>query len=102
MLTAGGYTVLEADGPREALTRFEQDGDRIDLLVTDVFMPEMNGRELSGRIAQMKPGIKTLFMSGFAAGVIGDTGILPDGVDFLQKPFAPDALMARIARILAE
>jgi signal transduction histidine kinase/CheY-like chemotaxis protein len=102
MLTAGGYTVLEADGPREALRLFDQHGDRIDLLLTDVIMPEMNGRELSGRIAQMKPGIRTLFMSGFAAGVIGGTSILPDGVDFLQKPFAADALMAKIARILAE
>ena len=46
------------------------------------------------RIGQMKPGIETLFMSGFAAGVIGESGILPDGVNFLQKPFAPDALMA--------
>lgn len=102
MLTAGGYTVLEADGPRKALTLFEEHGDRIDLLLTDVIMPEMNGSELSGKIAQLNPGIKTLFMSGFAAGVIGDTGILPDGLNFLQKPFAPDALMAKIARILAD
>jgi len=100
MLTAGGYTVLEADGPSEALRLFADQGDRIDLLLTDVIMPEMNGSELSTRIARMKPGMKTLFMSGFAAGVIGDSGILPEGVNFLQKPFAPDALMARIARIL--
>jgi len=84
------------------LTLFGQQGDRIDLLLTDVIMPEMNGSELNAEIARMKPGIKTLFMSGFAAGVIGEGGILPDGVNFLQKPFAPDALMARIARILTE
>jgi signal transduction histidine kinase/CheY-like chemotaxis protein len=102
MLAACGYTVLEADGPREAMTLFEQHGERIDLLLTDVIMPVMNGRELSSRILQMKPGIKTLFMSGFTAGVIDDTGILPEGVNFLQKPFAPDALMAKIARILAQ
>jgi CheY-like chemotaxis protein len=101
MLTAGGYTVLEADGPREALRLFEQQGDRIDLLLTDVIMPEMNGSELSARVARLKPGVKTLFMSGFAAGVIGSGGILPEGVSFLQKPFVPDALMAKIARILA-
>jgi signal transduction histidine kinase/ActR/RegA family two-component response regulator len=102
MLAAGGYTVLEADGPRQALTLFEQKGDRIDLLLTDVTMPEMNGSELSARIAQLKPGLKTLFMSGFAADVIGGSGILPEGVNVLEKPFAPDALTARIARILTE
>ena len=102
MLAACGYTVLEADGPREAMTLFEQHGERIDLLLTDVIMPEMNGRELSSKILQMKPGVKTLFMSGFTAGVIDDSGILPEGVNFLQKPFAPDALMAKIARVLAQ
>lgn len=65
-------------------------------------MPEMNGSELSAEIAQLRPGIITLFMLGFAAGVIGGGGILPEGVNFLQKPFAPDALMAKIARILTE
>jgi signal transduction histidine kinase len=102
MLRAGGYAGLEAEGPQEALALFRQNGDRIDLLLTDVIMPEMNGSELSDEIAQIKPGVKTLFMSGFAAGVIGGGGILPEGVNFLQKPFAPDALMAKIARILAE
>jgi signal transduction histidine kinase len=102
MLAAGGYTVLEADGPRQALTLFEQQRDCIDLLLTDVTMPEMNGSELSARIAQQKPGLKTLFMSGFAAGVIGGGGILPEGVNFLEKPFAPDTLLARVTRILTE
>lgn len=102
MLVTCGYTVLEADGPLEALSLFERHGERIDLLLTDVIMPVMNGSELSSKISQMKPGIRTLFMSGFTAGAIDDTGILPAGVNFLQKPFAPDALMARIARILAQ
>lgn len=102
MLTAGGYTVLEAEGPREGLALFEQEGEGIDMLLTDVIMPEMNGSELSAEITRMKPGIRTLFMSGFAAGIIGGGGILPEGVNFLQKPFAPDVLMAKIARILSE
>jgi len=101
MLTACGYTVLEADGPQAALRLFEQHGEAVDLLLTDVIMPVMNGRELSVKISQLKPGVKTLFMSGFTAGFIDDSGILPEGVNFLQKPFAPDALMARIARILS-
>lgn len=102
MLASHGYTVLPADGPRQALDLVEKHGDRVDLLLTDVIMPMMNGRELSNRISQMKPGIRTLFMSGFTAGVIDDTGVLSPGVDFLQKPFTPDALAAKISRILAQ
>jgi len=102
MLAAYGYTVVQAEGPREAMAIFEDRGERIDLLLTDVIMPVMNGRELSEKISRLKPGIRTLFMSGFTAGVIDDTGILPEGVNFLQKPFAPDALVTRIARILAQ
>jgi len=102
MLTASGFTVLEAAGPNEALALFEQHGERIDLLLTDIIMPVMNGNELSSRLSQLKPGIKTLFMSGYTAGAIDDAGILPEGMNFLQKPFAPDALVARIVRILAQ
>jgi len=101
MLNACGYTVLEADGPRQAIALFERHGERIDLLLTDVIMPDMNGSELSHRISQIRPGIRTLFMSGFTAGVIDDEGILSEGVNFLQKPFAADTLAAKIARILA-
>jgi len=60
----------------------------------------MNGRELHEQIALLRPGIKTLYMSGYADGVIDNTGILPDGVNFLQKPFTPDELTAKLARIL--
>jgi len=60
----------------------------------------MNGRELHEQIALLRPGIKTLYMSGYADGVIDNTGILPDGINFLQKPFTPDELTAKLARIL--
>jgi len=100
MLTMRGYKVLEAPGPVEAMAVFEKNSDQIDLLLTDVMMPVMNGRELQAQIALLKPGIKTLYMSGYADGVIDDTGILPDGVNFLQKPFTPDALTTKVAQIL--
>ena len=100
ILTMRGYKVLEANGPVEAMALFEKNSDRIDLLLTDVIMPVMNGRELHEQIALLRPGIKTLYISGYADGVIDDTGILPDGVNFLQKPFMPDALIAKVARIL--
>jgi len=100
ILIQHGYTVLEASHPSEALALFEKQSDRIDLLLTDVIMPVMNGRELSDRISHLKPGIKTLFISGYADGVIDDSSILPNGVNFLQKPFTPDALVAAVNRIL--
>jgi len=100
MLTMRGYKVLQAPGPVEAMAVFEKNSDQIDLLLTDVIMPVMNGRELYAQIALLSPRIKSLYISGYADGVIDDTGILPDGVNFLQKPFTPDALTAKVARIL--
>jgi signal transduction histidine kinase/CheY-like chemotaxis protein len=100
MLMMHGYQVLEAPGPVEALSIFENEGHQIDLLLTDVIMPVMNGRELYEQIALLKPGIKTLFMSGYADGVIDETGILSAGVNFLQKPFTPDELMAKLTHTL--
>ena len=79
---------------------FEENNDRIDLLLTDVIMPVMNGRELYEQIALLRPGIKTLYMSGYADGMIDDTGILPDEVNFLQKPFTPDSLIVKVAQVL--
>ncbi len=100
LLTASGYNVLEASGPDEALTIFKQSSDLIDLLLTDIMMPVMNGRQLYEQIALLQPGIKTLFISGYTNGVINDGGIQPDGVNFLQKPFAPDELTAKVRIIL--
>ena len=100
MLSMQGYTVLVAPGPVEALEIFTNDPGGIDLLLTDVIMPVMNGRELHERVASLRPGIKTLYMSGYTDGVIDDTGILPEGVNFLQKPFTPDALSSKVAEIL--
>ncbi len=100
LLTDSGYKVLEAAGPVEALMAFKQHSGHIDLLLTDVIMPVMNGRELYEQIALLDPGIKLLFMSGYTDGVIDDGGILPDDVNFLPKPFTPDALLTNVRRIL--
>jgi len=100
LLTMEGYFVLEASGPAEALSLFRQYEGQIDLLLTDVIMPAMNGRQLYEQIALENPRIKTLFISGYTNGVIDDGGILPDGVNFLQKPFTPEALLGKVHKIL--
>jgi len=99
-LTMNGFEVVEASGPVEALKLFEARQDKIDLLITDVIMPVMDGGQLYEQIAQLDPGIKALFISGYTNGVIDEGGILADGVNFLQKPFEPETLWATVRKIL--
>ena len=75
---------------------------KIDLLITDVVMPEMNGRELAGQIQSLCPEIKTLFMSGYTANVIVHHGVLSDGVNFIQKPFSIQDLAIKVHEVLRE
>jgi PAS domain S-box-containing protein len=91
-----GYTVLTADSPREALRIAESRAGDIALLVTDVVMPEMNGRELAERIALMKPGLRCLYVSGYTASIIASRGVLDEGMRFLQKPFSMKDLALKI------
>jgi CheY-like chemotaxis protein len=93
------YSVLSAKSPVEALTFCELYDKKIDLLITDVIMPGMNGKELKERIETLHPEIKTLFMSGYAADIVANRGILDDGIQFLPKPFTP-LLLARKVRVL--
>jgi CheY-like chemotaxis protein len=93
-----GYRVLPAASPVEAL-KIAAAND-IDLLLTDVVMPEMNGRVLFERIAAIKPGIKVLFMSGYTANVIIHQGILEKGCACIQKPFSLKSLGIRLSEIL--
>lgn len=102
MLEILGYTVLAAGGKDQALQRVKADGENIDLLLTDVVMPEMNGKELSERILAIKPGLKCLYMSGYTADVIARQGVLDRGVKFLPKPFSLKDLAAKIREVLDE
>jgi two-component system, cell cycle sensor histidine kinase and response regulator CckA len=101
MLTELGYQVLSAGGPEEALRLAQEYTEAIDLLVTDVVMPEMNGRELCQRLLVLRPELKQLYMSGYTANVIAHHGVLDAGVHFLQKPFALRELGARVREALA-
>jgi signal transduction histidine kinase/ActR/RegA family two-component response regulator len=88
MLLDLGYSVLTAGTPAAALQLAAAHKDSIDLLLTDVVMPGMNGRELQARIQKSNPGLKCLFMSGYTANVISHHGVLDEGVHFIQKPFS--------------
>ncbi len=100
MLIKLGYKFFSASSPAEALTLAGKYKGKIDILITDVIMPEMNGLELSGKMQNIYPGIKTLFMSGYTADVIAHRGILEKGVCFIQKPFSLDDLAVKIREAL--
>jgi len=91
-----GYTVLIAKTPLEALAICEKKDTAIDLLLTDVVMPEMKGPELRHRINDIRPGIKVLFMSGYTANVIVHHGVLEEGVRFIHKPFSMQDLAGKV------
>jgi nitrogen-specific signal transduction histidine kinase/CheY-like chemotaxis protein len=96
LLTELGYTVLAAEGPLEALALAARPDPRIDLLLTDVIMPSMNGKELSERLQVLRPGVRVLFTSGYTADAIAHRGMLDPGIDFLEKPYTLDALATKI------
>ncbi len=95
-----GYTVLAARNPEEALRLIEHYGAPIHLLITDVVMPGLNGRQLHERLRALQPGLKCLYMSGYTANVIAHQGILEAGVHFLQKPFTSESVGLRIREVL--
>ncbi len=94
------YTVLEASNGPEALAIFDQYKDQINLLLTDAIMPGMDGRELAEKITAKNPNIKVLFTSGYTDNVIVHHGILEEGINFLQKPFAPSLLLRTVREVL--
>jgi PAS domain S-box-containing protein len=99
LLERHGYTVLEARHGAEALRIVEQNG-RIDLVLTDLVMPEMGGRELVERLRARQPELKVLYMSGYTEKAIAVDGTMPPHTGFVEKPFTVDQLMRRLRRIL--
>jgi PAS domain S-box-containing protein len=100
LLAGLGYTVLAASGPNRALRLAEEFRGEIHLLLTDVIMPEMSGRELLERLAASRPNLKSLYMSGYTAEVIAHHGVLHEGVHFLQKPFSAQDLAVKLREAL--
>jgi two-component system, cell cycle sensor histidine kinase and response regulator CckA len=95
-----GYNVLAASSPEEAIRLAGEYSGRIDLLMTDVVMPGMNGRKLAGNLLAHYPGIKLLFMSGYTDNVIAHHGVLDEGVHFIQKPFSMKDLGTKLREAL--
>jgi CheY-like chemotaxis protein len=102
MLEHKGYTILPAGSPIKAMTLAKAHKGEIHLLITDVVMPEMNGRDLAGRLTALYPNLKLLFMSGYTANVIAHQGILDEGVSFIQKPFSMADLVLQVRGVLDE
>jgi PAS domain S-box-containing protein len=100
ILRERGYTVIEASNGKEALRAAQEYAGKIDLVLTDVIMPEMNGKVLVSQIEAERPGIRTLFVSGYADNAIVHQGILEPNVAFLQKPFAGNALASKVREVL--
>ena len=102
MLEKLGYEVITADSPEEALGLAEEHGSRMHLLITDVVLPGMNGRDLASKMQILHQGIKVLFMSGYTSNVIAHRGVLEEGTNFIQKPFSLKDLGVKVRRALDE
>ena len=100
MLRHLGYGILSAATPGEALQIAHEHPADIHLVLTDVVMPEMNGRDLVDRLKAIRPKLKTLFMSGYTADVIADQGVLDAHVDFIHKPFSIKDLASKMREVL--
>ena len=99
-LTQVGYHVIEAPNGDDAIAIAKQHSGQIHLLLTDVVMPGMNGKELSGRLMELRPNLKVLFISGYTADVIADRGVRDRGVALLHKPFSPEELAQKVREVL--
>jgi CheY-like chemotaxis protein len=100
LLAASGYTVLEAQSPEDALLLGERHPGPIHLLLTDVVMPAMGGRELAERLRGSRPELKVLYISGYTDNAIVHHGVLDEGMAFLQKPFTRQALARKVRAVL--
>ncbi len=99
-LEGAGYFVIEASRGKEALSEISTRHIAVALLVTDVVMPQMSGRELAQKLEEACPGVKVLYVSGYTANVISHHGILETGVEYLQKPFSTIELLTKVREIL--
>jgi two-component system, cell cycle sensor histidine kinase and response regulator CckA len=101
MLDHGGYQVRTAANGDEALEIVKDLPGRIDVLLTDVVMPKMLGRDVAERVQALQPGVRVLFMSGYTWGLLSAQGSLEPGVHLIEKPFSRTALLAKLRKVLS-
>ena len=99
-LRIAGYTVMTASSGSEGIKVVQKHVGTIDLLITDVIMPDMNGRALSERLRALRPGLPLLFISGYTSNIIAHHGVLDEGVEFLEKPFTRHGLLKKIRAVI--
>ncbi|MGK2904806.1 MAG: response regulator, partial [Desulfuromonadales bacterium] len=102
MLKESGYTVLAAATTARAQTLVEEHPGPIHLLISDIIMPVMNGKELSEKLMPLRPDMKVLFLSGYSADIISSQGVIEDKTPFLQKPFSLEELTSKVREVLAD
>jgi two-component system cell cycle sensor histidine kinase/response regulator CckA len=100
ILQHAGYTVLSADHGAAAQDLARQHAGPLHLLLTDVIMPAMNGRQLAETLSEQRPEMRTLYISGYTSDVIANHGVLDEGIDFLEKPFNRKTLLERVRDVL--
>jgi len=100
VLTDYGYSVIEAVDGAEAVSRFTENSETIDLLRLDLIMPRMNGKEAFDAIRKVRPDIRTIFSSGYASDTILQKGSLADGVHLIAKPVSPTELLRKVRSVL--
>ena len=101
ILKRRGYNLLLAENGAEALALLASNNGAVDLLLTDVVMPDMNGRDLFAKVSERYPDMRVLYMSGYTNEVINQRGVLDEGVSFIQKPFTVQGLEAKVREVLA-
>jgi CheY-like chemotaxis protein len=100
MLARHGYQVIAVAGGQEALTALTHHVERVDLLLTDVIMPQMQGKELAEKIITLHPGTRVVFMSGYTQGLLSAQGVLEPGIHLIEKPFSETALLTKVHEVL--
>ncbi|MBI5026356.1 MAG: response regulator [Nitrospirae bacterium] len=100
VLEGFGYKVIDAEDGEDAIKKFIENTDRIQLLILDVIMPKKDGKEVYEGVRKIRPDIKVLFTSGYAADFIHKKGILEEGLNFILKPVSPKELLRKVREVL--
>lgn len=100
-LETSGFIVYQAPGGHEAMDLVTSPDIIVDILVTDIIMPRMNGKQLANRVSSIKPHIKVLFVSAYSAEILTSQNLCPSGADYIRKPFNRDVLLGKISKVWA-